>query len=216
MDIKSIYEDPQVVAIENKILMTGTHKGYVNEHDFDELFRERSWLLNRAFEFNDANAKLMRDFNECLRKALTDLYHKTHEYFQTVAEWNDWKNYNVWALLKLGDYPGNYPPLHPVQTERRREIWEIMSVYDDYYVKCGINGGDLAVDVDDKERESLMYFLYLNEEVDNWNERLPRDWSKDMNLLHGFHNLYDHTWFSLYDFLFVREFTQEFEFHVDR
>ena len=213
MDIKSIYEDPQVVAIENEILLPGTNKQYANEREFEKLFRERRRLLNQAFEFNDENAKLVRDFNECLRKALTDLYNKTHEYFQTVAEWNDCKNYYVCALLKLGDYPDNYPPLHPVQTERRREIWEIMSEYDSYYVHCGIN--DLVVDVDDKERESLMYFLYL-EEVQNWNECLPRDWSKDMNLLYGFHNLYDHTWFSLYDFLFVREFTQEFEFHVDR
>ena len=40
---------------------------------------------------------------------------------------------------------------------------------------------------------------------------LDREWSYDLHLHQHFHNLYDHTNFSIFDFIYVRDFYTEFE-----
>ena len=51
--------------------------------------------------------------------------------------------------------------------------------------------------------------VYLSEETENWNEGLDREKTKDMKLCYAFHNLYAHTFFSVFDLLWVRDFCIE-------
>ena len=48
--------------------------------------------------------------------------------------------------------------------------------------------------------------LSISEETENWNEGLDREKTKDMKLCYAFHNLYEHTSFSVLDLLWVRDF----------
>lgn len=216
MNIEKLYENPKLVDIEETILSLEEHPCKNNDNEIERLFLERKKFLDAAFPFNNETSKLLRTFNESLRSALVETYEKTKEYYDKVLRWNDDKTFRVESKLTLGEYPA----LHPIQTERSHDIWNILSYggYDNYYDLVGIN--DLFMDKDCPENiNTLDYFLYLGragEKVDNWNEHLPTDWSKDMNLLYGFHNLYDHTWFSLYDFIFVREFEQNYEIYIER
>jgi hypothetical protein len=57
--------------------------------------------------------------------------------------------------------------------------------------------------------------LYLQEEPDNWNEGLDRELTKDMHLIHAFHNLYEHMDFSIFDLLWVRDFNVELHAEID-
>lgn len=59
---------------------------------------------------------------------------------------------------------------------------------------------------DDLCSGTLEKWLGMEDENDNWNEWLDREWSKDMHLIYPFHNLYDNCFFSLYDLVYVREF----------
>ena len=43
------------------------------------------------------------------------------------------------------------------------------------------------------------------------NEGLDREWSYDLHLHQHFNNLYDHTSFSIFDFIYVRDFYTKFE-----
>ena len=40
--------------------------------------------------------------------------------------------------------------------------------------------------------------LYLSEKTDNWNEGLSPELTSDMHLIYPFHNLYEHTCFSIF------------------
>ena len=44
----------------------------------------------------------------------------------------------------------------------------------------------------DPKIESENELLYLNEELDNWNEGLDSEMTKDMHLTYAFHNLFSH------------------------
>ena len=51
--------------------------------------------------------------------------------------------------------------------------------------------------------------LYLQDSLDNWNELLDKDMTKDMQLIHPFKALFVDMNFSIYDLLWVREFNIE-------
>ena len=56
----------------------------------------------------------------------------------------------------------------------------------------------------------------MEDENDNWNEGLDREWSGDIHLIQPFHNLYDHCHFSLYDLIYVHDFDLEVHIQLDR
>lgn len=51
--------------------------------------------------------------------------------------------------------------------------------------------------------------LYLDDNLDNWNEGLDRKLTEDMHLIFPFHNLYSHMEFSIFNLLWVRDFNIE-------
>ena len=58
--------------------------------------------------------------------------------------------------------------------------------------------------------------LYLGDgEIDNFNEGLDREMTKDMHLIFPFHDLYEHMEFSIFDLLWVRDFNIELKVEVD-
>ena len=57
-------------------------------------------------------------------------------------------------------------------------------------------------DIDSENR-----VLYLDESLDNWNEGLDRNMTDDMHLVYSFHNLFNHMAFSIFDLLWVRDFS---------
>ena len=48
--------------------------------------------------------------------------------------------------------------------------------------------------------------LYLDDSLDNWNEMLDKEMTKDMHLVFPFHDLFTNMDFSIYDLLWVRDF----------
>ena len=79
-----------------------------------------------------------------------------------------------------------YSKIHPVQTVRAKKMWAMLNE-----------------------------MLYLQEEPDNWNEGLDRELTKDMHLIHAFHNLYEHMDFSIFDLFWVRDFNIELHAEID-
>ena len=91
-------------------------------------------------------------------------------------------------------------------------IWEILNDegYNDIYCKygCCMSFDGYHGEEDDKTEMELMG---LQDADDCWNEGLDREWSYDLHLHQHFHNLYDHTSFSIFDFIYVRDFYTRFE-----
>ena len=104
------------------------------------------------------------------------------------------------------------PKNNPFQGEESEMIWEILNdeSYNDIYCKygCCMSFDGYHGEEDDKTEMELMG---LQDADDCWNEGLDREWSYDLHLHQHFHNLYDHTSFSIFDFVYVRDFYTEFE-----
>lgn len=106
-----------------------------------------------------------------------------------------------------------YSQNHPIQTKTAKLVWEALTqegadMYND--------GCTWALRMDKKLRNgTLEKWLGVEDENDNWNEGLDREWSKDMHLIYPFHNLYDNCFFSLYDLVYVREFNLEVHVNFD-
>ena len=107
----------------------------------------------------------------------------------------------------------NYSKTHPVQTMRAKKMWDILngsldtfdSLYDDGVAHCfRVHPSD-----DGLEYDSCNQVLYLGEEIDNWNEGLEEEFTKNLHLIYAFHNLWDHMHFSIFDLLWVRDFSVE-------
>ena len=106
----------------------------------------------------------------------------------------------------------NYSKTHPVQTMRAKKMWDILngsldtfdSLYDGVAHCFRVHPSD-----DGLEYDSCNQVLYLGEEIDNWNEGLDEEFTKDLHLIYAFHNLWDHMHFSIFDLLWIRDFSVE-------
>lgn len=213
MNIKEILEDPRVVMLEESIVSEETALPSREKWETVMIFlmESRKQLLDSLFDYNEENARLLIEFNQAARKALTEMYHRANELYDTISQTTTGE-VAVEARCFLGY---EYSSIHPVQTQRAKDVWgQFIGSGCDVLYENGI-GFSLAIDKD-TQRESLLHLLFLDEQEDNWNLGLPPEWSKDMGLLFAFHDVWDHCKaFSLYDLLYVREFNNEYKISID-
>lgn len=220
MNYEKIFNDPEVTKVENDIVNLWEHgKCWAPDGTklMQELLRQRWSLLYEFNQYDDQLAELLVAFNERLKSALTTLYHRTHKVFDEYMARDDyWGEVEVTGKCMLGY---DYPDGHPVQTDRARAVWEVLTQggFEGLYNSGVTHELLLRKDLlNCKFADSLMYTLYLSEELDNWNiEALDREWSSDMHLVFPFHNLYTHMPFSLYDLIWVRQFNLEINVNLD-
>lgn len=157
------------------------------------------------FILTDEYKHLLTEFNEKLIEALLEMR------WQTIKMYNgtiDADMYNVETTGKV--YMSyKYPVTHPIQTMRAKKIWAVLNNSFDYYMPMYEDGIEHLRLYKDGEIPSENQLLYLTEDIDNWNEGLDRETTADMHLCHGFHNLISHNDFSIFDLLWVRDFSIE-------
>lgn len=179
------------------------------------LIMQRQYLLNDLFEPTDENYRLLGEFNEALKGVVLKSYKQSRElYFNTkkMLEGSeaclDFEG--VECRIFLGENR-QYPQNHPIQGERVEGVWDILSdeAFNDIYCQSGCCLGFNGYHGEQDEMTELEV-LGLENEDDCWNEGLDREWSHDLHLHQHFHNLYDHMNFSIYDFIYVRDFYVEY------
>lgn len=74
---------------------------------------------------------------------------------------------------------------------------------------------NIKLSEDDNDRPSENQVLYLSEDTDNWNEGLDIEKTADIHLCYGIHNLIEHNSFSIFDLLWVRDFSIEISCESD-
>ena len=217
MDIKHVFGDPCIVRLENDITRINDHCRYTDEENniMKRLLKQRSYALWQRNVYDDEMKQLLIGFNDALRKACTELYHRTMTVYQECLHRDDFNgNFEVEGKIFLGY---EYPAQHPVQTETAKQVWEVLSCegfYAPYDKGCA---WPLRFSKEWPPEawgyETSEKWLGMEDENDNWNEGLDREWSKELLLINPFHNLYDQCCFSLYDLIYVREFN--LEVHVE-
>ena len=159
----------------------------------------------------------MRRNIECFNKALTEQLLQMR--LAVISAYNAVKqtacDHDVTAIGKCF-MAYQFSPIHPNQSKKEKEIWNILcGAYDNFVplYQDGVMGSGWRCDGSGPDSEN--YMLYLNEQIDNWNEGLDPEQTADMHLIYPFHNLYDHTCFSIFDLLWVRDFNVEISVEYD-
>lgn len=214
--VKEIFKDPVIRDLEISVLhhwMSQEHRKYnrtTEKECIKTLLKIRKKVLDRMFVMNEESKQLLAEFND----AMSDAVLRAASQAEQVRRYNqDLLGEDIEVVSKCFlDY--GYPQSHPVQTIRSKKIWAILNGtidnYCPYHDDGVIMGGytaDGTADVYDQAPKNNI--LYLQKEIDNWNEGLDPELTKDMHLTFQFHNLYDHTHFSIFDLLWVRNFEVE-------
>ena len=159
------------------------------------------------------NKQLLTEFNEALRKQILETRKRVITLFNSVSESGLTGDFEVTGKCFLGY---EYSKIHPVQTIRAKKMWAILNGSIDKYIPLYEDGVDLiSVSSWDSEIPTEHPVLYLDDNLDNWNEGLDRNLTEDMHLIFPFHNLYSHMEFSIFDLLWVRDFNIEVNAEVD-
>ena len=220
MTIQEIFYSPAVREIELQIILLlrksekNWRSGNADSIALTHLLKVRKNLLDSMFIMNDEYKTLLKEFNDAMTEQLLEMRKQTIQMRDAILQTNIEGN-SIEAIGKcfLGyEYPKN----HPIQTYRAKAIWCVLNgTWDDYIplYSDGVDGGFRLYG--EEEPPSEIQFLYYEEDLDNWNEGLDREMTKDMHLTRVFHNLYDHMEFSIFDLLWVRDFNIEVSVEVD-
>ena len=221
MTVQEIFNTKAVQEIETEILNlqyeTEKRRLFRDSEGFaiKSLLGIRRNILHDYFVMDENYKLLLSEFNEALKLQLIDMRNRTIKLYESVKG-NDVKNDMV---VKGNCFLGyGYSKIHPVQTVRAKKMWamlngtmdDFMPLYDDGACSFEIETWGNPIHI-----QSENEMLYLQEEPDNWNEGLDRELTKDMHLIHAFHNLYEHMDFSIFDLLWVRDFNVELHAEID-
>lgn len=208
MTVKEIFDHPAVKAIEIEILdilweEEHCRKGQDAKLAVQHLLSVRKRILNGMFEWNDEYYSLLSDFNKALVEAQGEMRERLYRLSESEKETDlDGLEFHGKVFLSY-----KYSEIHPVQNIRARKIWSVLNGSYDMFMPLYKNGANDIYCTGQENIPSKEEVLF--EHVENWNEGLDREKTKEMNLCYAFHNLYAHTAFSILDLLWVRDFSIE-------
>lgn len=208
MKIKEILLSDDIQRIEREII--NAHKGigirYRNKDysNFACLLEIRKDLINKkVLKFQEDLIPEIVEFNETLHNTLQKMYDKAYHIwidFQKLRDWED--DIELTAECYLGLV---HPVRHPLQGEDRQDLWnalcddELNTLY-----AGGVSLQTLTFPRDNKE--SFESFIGMDCPPPNWNEGLESKLTEDLHLICQFNHLFDHTYWAITDFIYVREF----------
>lgn len=218
MTVQEIFNTTAVRSIEVQILSLyheTERKHWCNDENkkaIKSLLEVRRRILNSMFVLDEQNKQLLAEFNEAMKQQLIEMRKRAIDLYNSVFKSDMGGSVEVEGKCFMGY---EYSKIHPVQSMRAKKMWAVLNgSLDDYiflYCEDGVNR--FYINNYDPKIESDNEFLYLNEDLDNWNEGLEREMTKDMHLTYAFHNLFSHLDFSIFDLLWVRDFN--IEIHVE-
>lgn len=218
MTVQEIFNSTPVQSIEEQILdlyhEIERHRSTYEENKkaIRSFLEVRKRILNSMFVLDEQNKQLLAEFNEAMKQQLIEMRKRAIDLYNSVYTSDMGGSIEVEGKCFMGY---EYSKIHPVQSMRAKKMWAVLNgSLDDYiflYCEDGVNS--FYINNYDPKIESENELLYLNEELDNWNEGLDSEMTKDMHLTYAFHNLFSHLDFSIYDLLWVRDFN--IEIHVE-
>ena len=181
------------------------------------LLEIRRTLLNQMFVMDEENKQLLSDFNEALKAQMIEMRKRAVRLLESAVASDASASYELTGKCFLGY---EYSKIHPVQTIRAKKMWAVMNGTLDKYMPLYEDGASCCFSLTyrDGKMDAIpteYEILYLEDRIDNWNDELDREMTKDMHLIHAFHNLYSHMEFSIFDLLWVRDFNIEISVEAD-
>lgn len=225
MTVREIFDLPSIKEIEKNILdiqrdievrRCGSIKN--GEDVIRSLLKILKHLLDNEFVMDGNYKQLFSDFNDSLRQQLIEMRNKGIEMYNAVKVAGICEDVEVLGKCYLGY---EFSRIHPIQTIRAKKMWcmlnETLDNYNAHYENGVIDGWGWLYPRD-KETDTENYMLYLNSSPDNWNDWFigkGRKFTDDMHMIHPVHHLLDYTSFSIFDLLWVRDFSIEITVETD-
>ena len=158
----------------------------------------------------------LSNFNEALKAQLLEMRKRALSIYASNVNSGLLPSFSLRGKCFLGY---GYSKIHPVQTMRAKKMWAVLngslSDYMPLYMDGVANFDLYYVAGRENDIPSENQMLYLDEKIDNWNDELDQEMTKNMHLIHPFHNLYSHMDFSIFDLLWVRDFNIEISLESD-
>lgn len=210
MTAKEIFDHPAVKAVEIEILgIVGDEKHYRTGKDaklaVQHLLSVCKRIINGMLEWTDEYFLLLSEFNNALVQAQSEMRERLSRLSESVNE-TGLENLEFQGKVFLSY---KYSEIHPVQSIRARKMWNVLNGSYDKYIPLYNDGVNSIYFTGQETIPSEKEAVYLSEETENWNEGLDREKTRGMKLCYAFHNLYEHTTFSIFDLLWVRDFNIE-------
>ena len=107
MNIKHVFEDSRIVMLEKDIARINEYCQYSDEEKFvmKHLLKKRCNVLWQLNVYDDETKQLLIGFNDALRKACTQLYHRTmtvyQEYLHLIQPFHNLYDHCYFSLYDL-------------------------------------------------------------------------------------------------------------------
>ena len=220
--VQEIFNSTAIREVENEILLMQheierrRYNYEVGEEVIECLLGTRTHLLNKMFVMDEESKQLLSDFNEALKAQMIEMRKRAISLYKSNVNSGLLSSFTLKAKCFMGY---EYSKIHPVQTIRAKKMWAVLNGSLADYMPLYIDGVD-NFELDYVEGSECVFpsenqMLYLDEKIDNWNDELDQEMTKDMHLIHPFHNLYSHMDFSVFDLLWVRDFNIELSLESD-
>lgn len=165
-------------------------------------------MLEESFEYTDENKELLRAFCLRLNDVIISLYRKAWPLYGQLTKADMTKDISLVAKLRMV-----YPESHPVQDMEEQEVWKALQLwrynpgFDDAFCLMCRQGHQEVYNED-----AILQLHPMNEP---WDEQLPEEWSCDLPLTMLFHHWHTHSFFSLYDLMFIRNIEGQLRIELD-
>ena len=220
--VQEIFNSTAIKDIEYEILLMQyevekRHFEYeAGEEVIKCLLGTRKSLLNKMFVMDEESKNLLSDFNEALKAQMIEMRKRALSIYASNVNSGLLSSFTLKGRCFMGY---EYSKIHPVQTMRAKKMWAVLNGSLADYMPLYMDGVDIFEldysEGNDCDFPSENQLLYLDEKIDNWNDELDQEMTKDMHLIHPFHNLYSHMDFSIFDLLWVRDFNIELSLESD-
>lgn len=208
MTIKEILLSYDIQRIEREIIEAHNGVGLryrkTNHSSFDCLLEIRKDLINeKVLKYQKVLLPEIIEFNEALKNALQKMYNKAYHTWSDFQKFYDEKDdVELTAECYLSE---EYPTRHPLQGEDRQDLWNALCDDDlNILYAGGVSLQTLTLPRD--KNESFESFIGMDCPPPNWNEGLDPKLTEDLHLICQFHHLFDHTYWAITDFIYVRDF----------
>jgi hypothetical protein len=220
--VQEIFNSTAIKEIENEILLM-QHEVEKRHFEYEAgeevikcLLGTRKSLLNKMFVMDEESKNLLSDFNEALKAQMIEMRKRALSIYASNVNSGLLSSFTLKGRCFMGY---EYSKIHPVQTMRAKKMWAVLNGSLADYMPLYMDGVDIFEldysEGNDSDFPSENQLLYLDEKIDNWNDELDQEMTKDMHLIHPFHNLYSHMDFSIFDLLWVRDFNIELSLESD-
>ena len=159
-------------------------------------FELRRKMLEDSFEYTDENKEQLKAFCARLNDAVIKLYRKAWSLYEQLAQTNMTEGITMVAKLRMV-----YPESHPIQDEEEQEVWNALQIW--RYNSGFDNAFTLMYRQGYQEVYDEKAILQLQPKDEPWDEQLPEEWSQDLPLTILFHHWHTHSFFSLYDLMYI-------------